>query len=330
MNGTYSLPSAPPAREANRDIIFMMLPLLVVACYLYGGRPAVMCCVAVATAVVCDHLTAWMRGRTHDSAENSSIPMALVTTMMLPASVSYYIVVAAVAVGVVLGKEAFGGWGEYPFNPSALGYAVVAVSWPQQVFRYPAPFTQLTIASTQNATLVESPAMALRAGRHAQPARAGPCAGKLRGRHRHHSGAGDYCLRTVSVGAAGYYVVYSRRLFFLAVVCVAFFFPRVGNVGFAWPWQELYLRYQSVKYELLTGTLLFAGVFLVNEPVTRPRVTKAHFAYGVLMGFMAMMFRYFGTYDNSVCFAVLGVNALTGFLDRLFASRRRGKGGAAR
>lgn len=128
MNGTYSLPSAPPAREANRDIIFMMLPLLVVACYLYGGRPAVMCCVAVATAVVCDHLTAWMRGRTHDSAENSSIPMALVTTMMLPASVSYYIVVVAVAVGVVLGKEAFGGWGEYPFNPSALGYAVVAVS----------------------------------------------------------------------------------------------------------------------------------------------------------------------------------------------------------
>ena len=68
----------------------------------------------------------------------------------------------------------------------------------------------------------------------------------------------------------------------------------------------------------------------MNEPVTRPRVTKAHFAYGVLMGFMAMMFRYFGTYDNSVCFAVLGVNALTGFLDRLFASRRRGKGGAAR
>ena len=60
MNGTYSLPSAPPAREANRDIIFMMLPLLVVACYLYGGRPAVMCCVAVATAVVCDHHTAWM------------------------------------------------------------------------------------------------------------------------------------------------------------------------------------------------------------------------------------------------------------------------------
>ena len=190
---------------------------------------------------------------------------------------------------------------------------MVAVSWPQQVFRYPAPFTQLTIASTQNATLVESPAMALRAG-------GTPNLRALDLVLGNYAGAIGTTAVLVSIPAG----------FFLAVVCVAFFFPRVGNVGFAWPWQELYLRYQSVKYELLTGTLLFAGVFLVNEPVTRPRVTKAHFAYGVLMGFMAMMFRYFGTYDNSVCFAVLGVNALTGFLDRLFASRRRGKGGAAR
>lgn len=329
MNGTYSLPSAPPAREANRDIIFMMLPLLVVACYLYGGRPAVMCCVAVATAVVCDHLTAWMRGRTHDSAENSSIPMALVTTMMLPASVSYYIVIVAVAVGVVLGKEAFGGWGEYPFNPSALGYAVVAVSWPQQVFRYPAPFTQLTIASTQNATLVESPAMALRVGGTPNLRALDLVLGNYAG-----------AIGTTSVLviiACALYLWVRRDItvsipagFFLSIVCVAFFFPRIGDVGLAWPWQELYMRYQSVKYELLTGTLLFAGVFLVNEPVTRPRVAKAHFAYGLLMGFMAMMFRYFGTYDNSVCFAVLGVNALTGFLDKLFTSRQHRKGGVAR
>ena len=237
--------------------------------------------------------------------------------------------IVAVAVGVVLGKEAFGGWGEYPFNPSALGYAVVAVSWPQQVFRYPAPFTQLTIASTQNATLVESPAMALRAGGTPNLRALDLVLGNYAG-----------AIGTTSVLviiACALYLWVRRDItvsipagFFLSIVCVAFFFPRIGDVGLAWPWQELYMRYQSVKYELLTGTLLFAGVFLVNEPVTRPRVAKAHFAYGLLMGFMAMMFRYFGTYDNSVCFAVLGVNALTGFLDKLFTSRQHRKGGVAR
>ena len=36
---------------------------------------------------------------------------------------------------------------------------------------------------------------------------------------------------------------------------------------------------------------------------------------------MTMMFRYFGSYDVGVCFAVLSVNAISGYLDRAFAPR---------
>ena len=39
----------------------------------------------------------------------------------------------------------------------------------------------------------------------------------------------------------------------------------------------------------------------------------------MLLGFMTMMFRYFGSYDTGVCFAVLAVNALSRPLDRLFS-----------
>ena len=66
--------------------------------------------------------------------------------------------------------------------------------------------------------------------------------------------------------------------------------------------------------------LVYAAVFLINEPCTRPKNTRAHFAYGMILGFMTMMFRYFGTYDTGVCFAVLAVNALTEPLDRIFDS----------
>lgn len=230
MNGTYSLPSAPPAREANRDIIFMMLPLLVVACYLYGGRPAVMCCVAVATAVVCDHLTAWMRGRTHDSAENSSIPMALVTTMMLPASVSYYIVVVAVAVGVVLGKECVRRLGRIPLQPLGTGLccgcgklAAAGISLPGALY------TTHHCQHAERHTGGIARHGAAR-GRHAQPARAGPCAGKLRG------AIGTTAVLVIIACALYLWVRRDITLsipagFFLAVVCVAFFFPRVGQCG---------------------------------------------------------------------------------------------------
>ena len=109
--------------------------------------------------------------------------------------------------------------------------------------------------------------------------------------------------------------------FLLSCALVAFFYPRVNTLGLELPWQYLDIRLLSLKYEMLSGALIFAAVFLVNEPVTRPKNTRAHFVYGMILGFMTMMFRYFGSYDTGVCFAVLAVNALAGYLDRLFSQK---------
>ena len=54
MNAGKVYLKMPTAHEANRDMVFMVLPLLVMACYLYGARPAVLCAAAVVTATVCD------------------------------------------------------------------------------------------------------------------------------------------------------------------------------------------------------------------------------------------------------------------------------------
>ena len=56
-----------------------------------------------------------------------------------------------------------------------------------------------------------------------------------------------------------------------ACALVASSSPRIDNIGLAVPWEHLYVRYQSVKYELLTGAILYASVFLINERVTRPK-----------------------------------------------------------
>ena len=82
MNAGKVYLKMPTAHEANRDMVFMVLPLLVMACYLYGARPAVLCAAAVVTATVCDYLVAWLRGFQRDQTENSSVPAALVMTML--------------------------------------------------------------------------------------------------------------------------------------------------------------------------------------------------------------------------------------------------------
>lgn len=84
-----------------------------------------------------------------------------------------------------------------------------------------------------------------------------------------------------------------------------------------------------MKYEMLSGALIFAAVFLLGESVSAPKNRLARILYGVLTGFLTMMFRIYGSYELGVCFALLLSCAFSGYLDRLcsrisFGRRARG------
>ena len=90
-----------------------------------------------------------------------------------------------------------------------------------------------------------------------------------------------------------------------AVISVCF--PRVSTAS----------RLDLLKYEMLSGAIIYAAVFLLCDPVTAPKNRLARIAYGILTGFLTMMFRYYGSYELGVCFALLLANAFSGYLDRL-------------
>lgn len=46
--------------------------------------------------------------------------------------------------------------------------------------------------------------------------------------------------------------------------------------------------------ELCSGYLLFAGIFLLNDPVTAPRHWLGRLLYGAFAGILVMALRYFG------------------------------------
>lgn len=312
-----------PAHQAHGDIVWMTLPPLAIATFFYGARPALLCIAASVTALLCDHLVSWLRARPYDRRDNSSIPAALVLTMLMPATVHYYIVVVSVIAATMLGKHAFGGAGHYPFNPAAFGYAVATVSWPEEVLAYPAPFTKLGLWEAGEATLMENFSHTLRAGGVPNVSLYDLVLGNY---------AGPVGATSVLVLVACAMFFWMRRDitlslplgFLLACALVAWFYPRINTLGLEPPWLYIDTRLISLEYEMLSGALVYAAVFLINEPCTRPKHTRAHFAYGMILGFMTMMFRYFGTYDTGVCFAVLAVNALTEPLDSLFDSFGRG------
>ena len=298
-----------------KHICFLCVPLLCVSCYLYGLRPLLLCGFAVLMGNLCDRLISLLRRRVYQAGDYSNESFALLIALLMPVTVDWYVLIAAVLAGVLIGKEVFGGYGSYPFNPAAVGYTVAAVSWPEQVFRYPQPYTNIPLWDASGVPVSDTVSQTLRSGGILN-------IGSLS------LGLGEYAA-PMGTGAA--LVLLACGLFlwsqkdahmaasvsFLATCAlIAFFFPRQAGLAESDVLVNALPRLQCVRDELLTGAMLFSAVFLLNEPYTCAHHRLGRILYGALVGIATMGFRYFGVYETGVCFALLAVNSVSALIDR--------------
>jgi Na+-translocating ferredoxin:NAD+ oxidoreductase RnfD subunit len=95
----------------------------------------------------------------------------LVTAALLAFSVTpllpWWLTLLGTAFAVLLGKHAFGGLGQNPFNPAMVGYALLLVSFPAEMTRWPVPLDAGTHSWLELARLdVERGARVRRLGHH--------------------------------------------------------------------------------------------------------------------------------------------------------------------
>ena len=105
--------------------------------------------------------------------------------------------------------------------------------------------------------------------------------------------------------------------FLAACFAIAWLFPRMGRVGLALPWVKAPVRLASVGYELCSGTILYTGIFMLSDPAILPRHRAARVAFGLTLGVVSMLYRYYGSYETGVCFAMILVGSFASAFDRL-------------
>ena len=298
-----------------KHICFMAVPVLCMACFLYGVRPLLLCGIAVLTGNLCDRLVSLLRRRVYQGGDFSNESFALVIALLMPVTVDLYVLIAAVLAGVLIGKEIFGGYGSYPFNPAAVGYVVAAVSWPEQVFRYPQPYTNIPLwdasmvpvssaieDTLRSGGMLNISSLALGLGEYAAPMGTGAALVILA------CGLFLWTQKDAHMSAS--------ISFLVTCAVIAFFFPRQAGLADSAVLSNVLPRLQCVRDELLTGAILFSAVFLINEPYTCVHHRMGRMLYGVLVGVVSMGFRYYGVYETGVCFALLAVNSVSAWIDR--------------
>lgn len=292
-----------------RDYLIAMVPLLVMACVLYGYRPLIMMGVSMVTALLCDVLAALMRRAPFVASDISSYMFAAVFTIMLPASVGYGVVMVGTAVTVLLGKHAFGGYGNYPFNPAAFGFAFASICWADTVFMYPKSFSMIGLGLDSGAAVQSGVANVLKHGGVPEIDRLDLIIGNYPGPM-----GTTFCLiilASLVLLIAHHAMTWHIPVTYLVTCAVwAFLLPRTsaGNL-------------ESVLLEMFSGAIIFSAVFIVAEPTTAPAHPVAKLVYGFLLGVGTMIFRTFGVYEMGVCFAILLINPIASYLDRIFSGK---------
>ncbi len=298
-----------------KHICFLCVPLLCVSCYLYGLRPLLLCGFAVLMGNLCDRLISLLRRRVYQAGDYSNESFALVITLLMPATVDWYVLAAAILAGALIGKEVFGGYGSYPSTPPPW-----ATRWRQcpgrrrsSAIRPHTPISRLGRLRRGNIQHHLGHPAQRRPHQHQRPvAGAGRVCRPDGDRCSHRAGG----LRPLPLDAEG---------------CAAERLPELphhggphrlllpapaGSDGGTAFTAGLVFRLRCVRDEMLTGAMLFSAVFLLNEPYTCAHHRRGRILYGAMVGAFTMGFRYFGVYETGVCFAILAVNSISGWLDR--------------
>ncbi len=294
-------------QQKNSDIYILitMLTLLVIPTYFYGVRVLIIAAVALVTATLCEIIFNLLFSYKRVKNDLSFLTTAMGITLIMPASTAYYTVIIAVIFGLFLGKYVFGASGKNIFNPTAVGVAIVALSFPEEVLKYPQPGVTLPLKFIISDTTVmgTSPATTLNVG-------GTPTI------HFFDMLLGDF---VGSIGATCVIVLICIMIFLMVTRAISFL-TIVSYLAVVVGYAALFPRLStgvvdSVVYELISGIMILGLIYIICDYNTSPKTALGRIYYGMFVALLTMIYRSLGALDIEIVFVALVANALSAQFD---------------
>ena len=84
-------------------------------------------------------------------------------------------------------------------------------------------------------------------------------------------------------------------------------------------------EYTDPLFNILSGGLLLGAIFMATDYVTSPMSKWGGVVFGVGIGVITMLIRYFGAYPEGVSFAILIMNSVVPLLNKWFHTKKYGR-----
>ena len=298
-----------------RDVVFAMLPAVVVSVLFYGWSELLILGVSVASCVLLEYLiTKYLLKRPCTVGDWSAAVTGVLLALNLPATTPWWVVLIGAIVAIGVAKMTFGGIGQNLFNPAIAGRVFLLISFPTYMTDWTRP--QGFIGNGLDAMTGATPLGMVKEGGISAVADLDYLDMLF---HNIGGSAGELSALAI---LAGFVYLLVRRVIkpyiTLSILATVAIFSGIF-------WAVNPAEYTDPLFNLLTGGLLLGSVFMATDYVTSPMSNLGGVIFGVGIGVLTMLIRYFGAYPEGVSFAILIMNSTVPLINKWCHSRKYGR-----
>ncbi len=333
MNRSPYLTNAPSVSVIMLKVLIALIPAIISYVWVYGSAILVSLTLATITALLSEAALLKLRAKPIQPFlfDLSAVVTAWLLALALPALAPWWLVVVGTFFAIVVAKQLYGGLGYNPFNPAMVGYAVLLISFPLLMTKWPAPMSlaqahlgftdqlglvfngllpeNILVDAVTSATPLDYLKTQLMLGHEVSSITNSPIFGKV--------GATGNEIITTAYLLGGLYLWQQRIIswhlptaFLGSLAVISGLFYLINPAHFANP-----------LFHLMTGASMMAAFFIITDPVSGPTTPrgKLYFAAGVAI--LTYLIRVYGGYPDGVAFAVLLMNMCVPLIDALTQPR---------
>ncbi len=297
-------------RSLMLDVVIALIPAVICSVVFYGWRELLLLAVSVATCVLLEWaVTRFLLKKPSTIGDLSAVITGILLALNVPYTLPWWILVIGAVVAIGVAKLTFGGIGQNVFNPAIVGRVFLLVSYPSQMTHWEKPQGLFGVDAITGAT----PLSAVKEGSLGDISYADMLFANIGG------SAGEVCAIALLVG---FIYLLCRRVIKPWITLSIFATVALTSLIF---WGINPERFTDPLFNLLTGGLILGACFMATDYVTSPMSVWGGVIFGIGIGFLTMMIRYFGSYPEGVSFAILIMNSVVPLLNRAFKQRKFGR-----
>ncbi|MBR5404137.1 MAG: RnfABCDGE type electron transport complex subunit D [Bacteroidales bacterium] len=300
-----------------RDVIIALIPAVICSFVFYGWREILLMAVSVASCVLLEWaITKYMLRKPSTIGDLSAVITGILLALNLPYSTPWWVVMIGAVVAIGVAKMTFGGIGQNIWNPALVGRVFLLVSFPTYMTTWGAPkgFVDAVSGPTPLGAIQEG----LMQGASVQELTSAFNYKDLLFANLGGS-AGEACALAL---LAGFVYLCCRKVIKPWITLSIFGTVALTSLIF---WGIDPSRFTDPLFNLLTGGLILGACFMATDYVTSPMSLWGGVIFGVGIGFLTMMIRYFGSYPEGVSFAILIMNSVVPLLNMWFHQKKFGR-----